>query len=84
MVIRNTKLLDPDKAKVINPFFQSDELTPSYVAPRSMVSVEVESREMEIAIIKAYDYGIDCLTDEGKRQIQRFLDDALLRIKGKL
>ncbi|WP_157608113.1 hypothetical protein [Teredinibacter turnerae] len=46
--------------------------------------VEVESREMEMAIIKAYDYGIDSLTLEGKKHIQRFIDDALLRMKGKL
>ncbi|MAR92174.1 MAG: hypothetical protein CML06_15035 [Pseudomonadales bacterium] len=78
------KILDASKARNINPFFSSNEYTPGYVKAGSLVQVEIESREMEIAIIKAYDYGIDSLTPEGKKQIQRFIDDALLRMKGKL
>lgn len=78
------KFLDASKATSINPFYSGDEYTPSYVKAGEMVSVEVENREMEIAIIKAYDYGIDSLTPAGKKQIQRFIDDALLRMKGKL
>ncbi len=77
-------LVDNEKVKSVNPFYSGNEYTPTYVVPGSIVSVEIESREMEVAIIKAYDYGVDSLNNEGKRQIQRFLDDALLRMKGKL
>lgn len=80
----NNKLVDADKARALNPFYKCNEYVPSYVTPGELVPVEVESREMEMAIIKAYDYGIDSLTLEGKKHIQRFIDDALLRMKGKL
>lgn len=82
--MKMNRLVDKKKAVAVNPFYSGNEYTPSYVRPGTIVSVEVESREMEAAIIKAYDYGLDCLTVEGKKQIQRFLDDALLRMKGKL
>ncbi len=82
--MNENNFLDSSKAKRINPFFRGDEYTPSYVEAGEFISVEIESREMEMAIIKAYDYGIDCLSAEGKQQIQRFINDALLRMKGKL
>lgn len=78
------QILDPDKAIISNPFFKSNEYIPCYVKAGDLISVEVESREMEVAIIKAYDYGIESLTPKGKKLIQRFLDNALLRMKGKI
>jgi hypothetical protein len=78
------KIVEPGKARSLNPFYREDECTPSYVDVGEHVSVVIESREMEIAIIKAYDYGIDSLTPAGKKQVQRFVDYALLRMKGKL
>lgn len=78
------RVVDKDKAIEINPFYRGDEFTPSYISPGDRVSVEVESREMEVAIIKAYDYGIDSLNPDGRKLIQRFIDDALLRMKGKI
>lgn len=48
------------------------------------VQAEVESAAMEQALVKAYDCGIGELTEEERKLVQRFIDDAVLRIRGKL
>lgn len=76
--------LNPEKASAVNPMYSPNSYTPSYIKAGERITVEVESREMEIALIKAYDYGIDSLNEEGRTLVQRFIDDAVLRISGKI
>ena len=82
--MQNDGFLDPKKAAAINPLFKPGGFIPNYVAPGGRVQVEVESREMEQALIQAYDYGIAALTPEGLKLLQRFIDDAVLRMSGKI
>lgn len=48
------------------------------------VKAEVESAVMEQALVKAYDLGVNDLAPEERKLVQRFIDDAVLRMKGKL
>lgn len=80
----DTDFLDPQKAAAVNTMYTPGGFIPNYVKAGSHVSVEVESREMEKALIRAYDYGIDALSAEGQQLVQRFVDDAVLRMSGKI
>lgn len=77
-----TDFLDPSKAAKVNPFYKPGGYIPNYIKAGSKVSVEVRSREMEQALIRAYDYGIGALNKQGLELIQRFIDDALVEMKG--
>jgi hypothetical protein len=78
-----TQVVDPEKAKLIQPFFHG-YYPNTYVSPGQLVQGEVESREMEVTILAAYDYGIQSLNERGLKSLQRFIDDVALRIAGKL
>ena len=78
-----TQVVDPEKAKLIQPFFHG-YYPNTYVSPGQLVQGEVESREMEVAILAAYDYGIQSLNKCGLTSLQRFIDDVALRIAGKI
>jgi len=82
-VTHSIQIVDPEKAKFIQPFFHGYNPN-TYVSPGQLVKGEVESREMEVAILAAYDYGIASLNESGLKSLQRFIDDVALRIAGKL
>lgn len=69
-------ILDEQKAKAINPFFKG--YNPAVKFPEGTnIPIFVASREMELAIFAAYDYGIEALGLEGREQIQ-YLINALV------
>lgn len=55
-----------------------------YSSGPARVSAEIDSADIEHAIIQAYDYGLSQLTDPQRRLLERFINDVALRIKGKL
>ena len=78
------KPLDRHKSAQLNPFGNSDDYGPGpYVAPGSAVTVKIESREQELAILAAYDYGLDALSEDGKHQIDRLIADLKIAITGR-
>ena len=76
-------ILDYKKAVQINPFHKGEYEPPVYIQPDSEVTVKIESREMELAILAAYDYGIDALGEDGKHQIERLISDLKIAITGR-
>lgn len=75
--------LDTNKAAAIFPFFNGEYEPPQYVAPGTNVTVAIESREMELAILAAYDYGIDALSEDGRQQLDRLIADLKFVITGR-
>ena len=79
----SNEMLDAHKAKMINPFSQSKYDPPVYLQPGSTVSVSIDTREQEVAILAAYDYGLDALTDDGKQQIEFLIANLKVAITGR-
>ncbi|OKP28407.1 hypothetical protein [Serratia fonticola] len=77
------KPLDPSKAATVNPFYNGAYTPPQYVTPGTNVTVAIESREMELAILAAYDYGIDALSEDGRQQLDRLIADLKFVITGR-
>lgn len=78
-----TGILDQDKAAMVFPLGSGSYDPPAYVVPGTEVTVKIESREMELAILAAYDYGLDALGDEGKHQLNRLIYDLKVAITGR-
>ena len=74
--------LDNRKAAALNPFHDDRYDPPVFIKPGSKVTVEIDSREMEIAIFAAYDYGLDALNDEGREVLNRLIADLKDQITG--
>ncbi|EHF8252289.1 hypothetical protein BOB35_002857 [Enterobacter roggenkampii] len=72
--------LDNQKAAALNPFHDNHYMPPAFIKPGSKVTVEIYSREMEIAIFAAYDYGLDALNDEGREVLNRLIAELKDRI----
>lgn len=80
------KLFNPlinKKAAIINPFHGNSYDVPVYIKPGTNFSVAIESREMEISILAAYDYGIDSLSEDGLEQLDRLIADLKVAITGR-
>ncbi|EPJ5822023.1 MAG: hypothetical protein E7I42_11600 [Pluralibacter gergoviae] len=75
--------LDNKKALAVFPFYSGTYEVPAYIKPGTNVIVKVESREQELAILAAYDYGVDALSEEGKEQISRLIADLKVAITGR-
>lgn len=67
---------------VINPFGGNSYDVPTYIKPGTKVTVAIESREQEISILAAFDYGIDALNEEGRQQLDRLIADLKVAITG--
>lgn len=76
----SNEILDHNKAIVLNPLHKRNDEPPTYIKPNTEVTIKIESREQELAILAAYDYGLDCLGKEGKRQIERLIADLKFAI----
>lgn len=76
-------LLDNKKALAVFPFYGGDYNPPVYIKPGASVNVAIESREQELAILAAYDYGIDALSEEGREQLNRLIADLKVAITGR-
>ncbi|EAU0218249.1 hypothetical protein Y819_003342 [Salmonella enterica subsp. enterica] len=74
--------LNTKKASALNPFYDGYDV-PVYVKPGQAVTVAIESREMEMAILAAFDYGIDALNDDGRHQLDRLIADLKVAITGR-
>ncbi|EAP4848542.1 hypothetical protein IHA60_004380 [Salmonella enterica] len=72
--------LDNQKAATLNPFHDGQYAPPAFIKPGSKVTVEIDSREMEISIFAAYDYGLDALNDEGREVLNRLIAELKDRI----
>lgn len=57
---------------------------PSYVKAGHEITLPIPDRETEIALLKSYDNGLDALSNEEKRIVQKFLDTATLKMTGKI
>ncbi|HCB3911604.1 hypothetical protein ACV8VY_20330 [Citrobacter freundii] len=77
--------LDDYKASKINPFHNANYQYPKYMPDHSQryVSVMIDSREMEVSILAAYDYGIESLSEEGLEQLERLIADLKVVITGR-
>lgn len=75
--------LDNKKALAVFPFYEGGYNPPAYIRPGARVNVAIESREQELAILAAYDYGIDALSDEGREQLNRLIADLKVAITGR-
>lgn len=78
----NFNPVDNKKALAVNPFHKDCDY-PVYIKPGAKVTVEIESREQEMAILAAYDYGLEALSDEGRHQIDRLIADLKVAITGR-
>lgn len=74
--------LDNQKAAALNPFHDGQYAPPAFIKPGSKVTVEIDSREMEITIFAAYDYGFNALNEEGLGVLNRLIADLKDQIKG--
>ncbi|HHW9387649.1 TPA: hypothetical protein ACU3B6_003817 [Salmonella enterica] len=74
--------LNDSYTAVINPFHDGYDV-PVYVKPGQQVTISIESREMEISLLAAFDYGIDALNDDGRHQLDRLLADLKVAITGR-
>ena len=72
--------LNNRKAAALNPFHENTYLPPAFIKPGSRITVEIDSREMEVAILAAYDYGLDALNDEGREVLDRLIAELKDRI----
>lgn len=77
------EILDQNKARLINPLDAEDYNPPVYIIPGTEVSVKIESRNQELAILAAFDYGLGALGNEGKRQIEMLIADLKMAITGR-
>lgn len=77
--------LNNDKAAIINPFYDASYQYPKYLPEDTQryVSVIIDSREMEISILAAYDYGIHSMSEEGLEQLERLIADLKIVITGR-
>ncbi|NJC99687.1 hypothetical protein [Candidatus Erwinia dacicola] len=75
--------LDIKKAAVMNPFIGEGYRVPAYVKPGSELKIAIESREMEMSILAAFDYGIDALNEDGRQQLDRLIADLKVAITGR-
>lgn len=75
--------LDNKKTLAVFPFYSGKYEVPAYIKPGTNVTLKVESREQELAILAAYDYGVDALSEEGKEQINRLIADLKVAITGR-
>ena len=71
--------LKNESALAVNPFYDGYDV-PVYVKPGHRVTVAIESREMEMAVLAAFDYGIDALNDDGRHQLDRLIADLKVAI----
>jgi len=74
--------LDNDKAARINPMFKPGGNIPSCGSVGKQMPFEVRSREQEKALIRAYDYGIEALNEEGVELVQFAINDIVLAMRG--
>lgn len=72
--------LNNRKAAALNPFHENTYLPPAFIKHGSRIAVEIDSREMEVAILAAYDYGLDALNDEGREVLDRLIAELKDRI----
>ncbi|HHU1966285.1 TPA: hypothetical protein ACUA66_001766 [Escherichia coli] len=72
--------LDNQKAAAFNPFHDGQYAPPAFIKPGAKVTVEIDSREMEITIFAAYDYGLDALNEEGREILNRLIAEFKDRI----
>ena len=75
--------LDKNKALAINPFYKGSYSTGPYLEPETNISIPIESHEQELAILAAYDYGIDALSQDGRYQLDRLLANLKVAITGR-
>lgn len=80
--------LNKSYTAVINPFSDNNTYdVPTYIKPgthaRTKVTVAIDSREQEISILAAYDYGIEALNEEGREQLNRLIADLKVAITGR-
>lgn len=77
--------LNNKKAAIINPFHDGNYNPPKYLPEDTQryVSVMIDSREMEVSILAAYDYGIESLSKEGIEQLERLIADLKIVITGR-
>lgn len=75
--------LDKARALAVNPFYKSDYRAGPYIKPGTCVSVAIDSREQELAILAAYDYGLEALSAEGRMQLDRLIADLKVAITGR-
>ena len=57
---------------------------PHYIKPGQEITLAIESRDTEVALLKCYDNGLDSLSSDELASIQRFLDTATLKMTGKI
>ncbi|EAA1043672.1 hypothetical protein DBV60_001007 [Salmonella enterica subsp. enterica serovar Okatie] len=74
--------LDNRKALALNPFHDGSYNPPVYIKPGLKVAVEIDSREMEVAILAAYDYGLDALNEDGREVLNRLIAELKDKITG--
>lgn len=72
--------LNNKMAAIFNPFHSGNYDVPVYVKPGTKISFSIESREMEMSILAAYDYGINSLSEEGLVQLDRLFADLKVAI----
>lgn len=75
--------LDKDKARAIYPFYNGEYTVRSYIKPGANISIAIGSREQELAILAAYDYGVEALSPEGREQIEWLIADLKVAITGR-
>ncbi|QIO41892.1 hypothetical protein HAP28_24185 [Citrobacter sp. Y3] len=76
--------LNKSYTAVINPFSDNNTYdVPTYIKPGTKVTVVIDSREQEISILAAYDYGIEALNEEGREQLNRLIADLKVAITGR-
>lgn len=75
--------LNNAKAAALNPFHDGCYDIPNYITPGSAVTIKIESREQELSILAAFDYGIDALNEEGRQQLDRLIADLKVAITGR-
>lgn len=77
--------LDNNKVLALNPFYDGSYEPPRYLPEDTQryVSVMIDSREMEVSILAAFDYGIDSLNEEGRQQLDRLIADLKVVITGR-
>ncbi|HAG3556532.1 TPA: hypothetical protein G8065_003891 [Salmonella enterica] len=75
--------LDNKKAAEVFPFYNGEYDVPAYVKPGAKVTFALDSREQELTILAAYDYGIEALNDEGREQLNRLIADLKVAITGR-
>lgn len=74
--------LNTEKARAVDPFYEGYD-APVYVKPGHQVTLAIESREMEIALLAAFDYGVEALNDDGRHQLERLIADLKVAITGR-